>query len=1280
MANEDSHDSEMKLSDFLHSLYPDFMATKTQRYESIFRFFYDILAFNKLSTSINTILWGLIYLSIDFFILLMPLDVKWFQPDITEDLGISSLFSAIITRQVTALLLIIMSLFIIIHWYTMALYNHNPKMSSKKATLLYFSVVHAPILFTIFIALCFGELILIAVEDTTSREKSITYIFACLCVFLVYTIDSTIFFSITRFSLHLGEGIFSFWEPPFFFIDFLCIFAIISIIPFRGSKNYLVSLIPSIISFLWGCSMIKRRVRPVIISYIGNIIETKLIFDSIAISIYSLITIWFQFDHQLFATIYLILIVISLMLAIMYVYRRYKVLDPGFEKKGQVGYDQSRIPNSNSAVAALRFNVCFGSSTVTDINFLKWSLFWRFSPEIMPDIVRLLIVLDADISEFVIPKFNVSPVSLIPLKYLAFEFRFYERFKLNDNDIQIASLKEDLEQQIRHIEQVSRDFWTTRDENRRSLNDFGLEIEKATLNIKRCVFFFSNSKTITQIWKNYVYNVIYQPKKYLLLHSPIFSQLERPGYTVYGFIDPRTAAPTLTVKRSRVQHKADKIFKRFRKKTLKPVASWIYYSIFISMLIILPYSILFAKISIGMSQFYADMGGLCILSVSLIKKLLTFTDPIVDLPPAANISLMLNISLLEATYYRNNIEIKNPKYNNVTKYMMLFDHYESNLGNNEQCGFYSLALLTKISFGSVKTYQSRSCHFKWALAYSKDIGSIIDADIDKFKAPFPLGLTGQIVFLVVYFIIFTAVIVVLVVKQKKNIRRAKKILRNIRLMEVKEVKEMSEPFFAFSPMIYGIIWIVLFASVVSTYLCYFLPIRSTVIQTKSNARQMNQVATICSTAMTALSAAMFSILEKDDSEYYLTVMNRACQKLIGITQVMTQETSNTYFSGISIFTSGTNYQIFQYLVDFTHFLTDAKLTKSSFSYIMARYIFINNITRIVNVTLPALVGFASDIANLNGTTFWSVTPVILIVQIILVFIVLWIENQQKRWFNGATFYYRRAFHQNPETTIYLFKSIMKQNETYFDDIPVPILIRNKEGIILFANRKATSLTAHSIEQTLGQPYSEFLDENGPKYVKQENLSLTADIQEMSGGLELVVFRDTTEIHEKNKVYEDLIQRTTTDIGKLPFRCDMIYIAANFDYTKYEVSRLFEIMDEVQNKFPDVHRIAVGATFLRAISSPNSAIQMYQYAISLARRELKEGFMIVITEGYGSAISLNECGSLVRITGKLNKRADDAMIRGVWNRIYVDESIYERIPQEIKELPENSPLILTLSPT
>lgn len=349
MVDESTPDSDMKLSDFMESLYPDYEAAKTQRYDTIFRLFYDISAFNKVPSSINTFLWGMIFLTIDAFVQMLPVNVRWFQPNYNHD-SFSYLYSLIASRQISLFISIVTIIILIVQWAAVLKYNKSLKVSSGMATFLYISLMHLPFYITFIQSLCFGQLMLLLVSNNDSLYSIVYVSFLILGITIIYYITSSGFWSITKYTLYLGEGLFSFWEPPFTFVDLLAIFAIFALVPFRGSNYPYVTIGSCVVSLLWGISMLYKRIRPAMLSHLANIIETKLYLDCIIFSLYSILTIWKPFNSHLKMSIYMILLVINFVIAMGLVYVKYKIFDPGFNKKGQNGFDQSRIPNANSEI------------------------------------------------------------------------------------------------------------------------------------------------------------------------------------------------------------------------------------------------------------------------------------------------------------------------------------------------------------------------------------------------------------------------------------------------------------------------------------------------------------------------------------------------------------------------------------------------------------------------------------------------------------------------------------------------------------------------------------------------------------------------------------------------------------------------------------------------------------------------------------------------------------------------------------------------------------------
>ena len=263
---------------------------------------------------------------------------------------------------------------------------------------------------------------------------------------------------------------------------------------------------------------------------------------------------------------------------------------------------------------------------------------------------------------------------------------------------------------------------------------------------------------------------------------------------------------------------------------------------------------------------------------------------------------------------------------------------------------------------------------------------------------------------------------------------------------------------------------------------------------------------------------------------------------------------------------------------------------------MARLMYKVNISSLLTKAFPEIDSLNPIIFKYLDEPYWIYFVVNTFFLIIVSHFLYFHIRGQKSWFLGISVLIRRAMAKYPERFLFIVGVILEDKPKYFDVLPIPIIILNKKGTILYANQVVMQYTKHTMDQTIGQPCNEFFTENSTKYTdltfstekrsfvnlskkkqrkkkinESENESDSLEdigsvVVDPENSFDFIILRDTSKCLELQKTLNDLKERVTPEVGQIPSRGRLIFIECRFQTESVKPDVVFSKIESVASKY------------------------------------------------------------------------------------------------------------------
>ena len=226
------------------------------------------------------------------------------------------------------------------------------------------------------------------------------------------------------------------------------------------------------------------------------------------------------------------------------------------------------IKTPTDAVNALRSGVKPVFQGVFHRDILVWIV--RFSPRLLPDIVRPSLILEEEMAGFMLPKVNFGPLDLLPLKFMGFQWRQYKNYILDDNSINVKKTVQALRNLIQHFNQVTDNLWTETDYKHCCLAEYGQELRNTAKTFKMYLTKHPQSVEIKKLWEEFTKNVVCEPTKCLWARTKPFEHIASPADTIYGFLSNSVEQVELRQKKFLYETPTERFLNQYTKSAMAP--------------------------------------------------------------------------------------------------------------------------------------------------------------------------------------------------------------------------------------------------------------------------------------------------------------------------------------------------------------------------------------------------------------------------------------------------------------------------------------------------------------------------------------------------------------------------------------------------------------------------------------------------------------------------------------------------------------------------------------
>ena len=1268
--------SDIKLGDYLNTLYPQNGAERIEEFHTMFQLCQDIFNISKISNVVECIFRLLFLIINDIFIVTLPYKLKWFTAfESTDNMSFSKILVILLTRQSALFVILLMCFILIMEISIFATYDPVKHLSEKTATFLNFVIVYLSPICSLLMGLVLGCFLLCDAGDMSNIAKNVYGILVTF-MFLFISLSYYIFILITKYSIVIKPGNFASFEPPYGITDLIYFYCLGTSFPCRSSGHsyyYYYSLIFTVLSVFWSIYKFMSRRRYCYVSSFANFVDLKVIADTFVYSIASFFFIVFEhkYDYSaLFSEISYQIITLLIVFVFFYIYKYGKITKDNGEM------DLKRCKTAYDATSVLRIGISFGFKETATKKFIKWALAYKFEPQIIPDVVRFALIMKIPLNEFIIPYFSTSLPNMISLKFLAFQVQNYNNCLYDDDNPIVKSVIDKINREIKLATKISDDFWTDRDYEELTIEKYGQRIDKITKFIQSSVLTFPNSNEIRELWEMYVTDIIFSEKN-INMHVN-FETIKYPGKTIYGFLNHKTSEEVSPGKQQKAKSSTEQFVKSYSKKLTNPFLFFIKITFIVLFIYIALSYILFLLSTKNVYDVYSRIIYKTIISLSFPVKLISSADSIIVEKNKDMNDFKLTKEQLQL--YQEDIIINYTIYSNTFKYIQEYLSTKFQV-ENEFCNYLPISSIANVDFDMEWDNEKKKCYITWAEIYSKLLVDDIVDEVSYFNYDSNFYTKVQKYFFYCYILIFPIIFIFFIFYQKYHFNNLVKCIINIVSINGEFIHHGNYKI-AFGPLAIFIYFILTSCFAIVLVFSYKKSIRNLYNNNIVFHYNFADIVDVC-----RLYLLSYSYIGAQEAELFPP--DYINEKLRNYSRLILDLSYNVSVKGVPSralkFEGFRNWynETFLSLSDYSQYLKDfINDPDDKFVCTAIRYILGSKLKVIVSESIPSMIRFLQFFNEIIQNSFWYYSLFLFLFVGILWLIIGWIKVYQISTLNGFKTLIKRAHSQHPQQVVYMIVNTLNSKNDYFDDIPMPFVIRNSDGIILAANQMISSAVGCTNEQIIGQPYDEYFDENGPK--NTDNLTyFTCDVTKFKNNLELVIFHNNSKIKEEQNKIDKILNQMTPEIPNDNTIQEMIYIECRINPEALNAEYIFSTFSELSAEFPEIKCIACGVTFYNCYSYKGNEEEVARF-LSMFCDSFINNCILAATFGEGYLLSLTGKGPLFVMIGKLSERAHELTTNyGLWNRIYVDFTIIEQtsIADDIELINENKEYkFIIVSPT
>lgn len=1275
MSAAQAHEAERTLDDFLVSLYPRSVGRKPGAWDPFFRFVNDIQTLSKLPATVECLLWGLCYSILFVMMGLGSVNLDLFDAvAFRGDYG--AFFGARLSGNQAALTLIAVSVLIIGYQCVMFLFSvqRQDRLDGFNATLLHLFLHHLNVLLTITLGVVFGVMIVSNIEEYSSQFSSMMLAIAIVTLLIPIMVLQTFYAGIARFSLAMGRGQFQHWELPLGVSDIFFAFYMSMNLVLYWTQTKVYKTLGCAVTILFGLAKFRYEKAPTFVSMLAEVLKHAYNVSLILWPMLGLLTAWSQITLK--ASLFVLTVVMLVSIAIACFVVRWKFDDKkyGIRHMKDGSFDFLSLSTPSAALTAVRLCLTLGIPFVADEDFLKWICLWRFSKKLVPDIVRLCLECKIPLKNIPIPRVTLDQYSVIGMKYLAYQVKIELDRYSHDEDANVKLVAEELTTDVSRAKRLLQEFWTNKDMEHLTIMDLSIQLNQITNKFKMAALTFPYSERIKALRNEFAESVVFSVNE---LKTP---DRENAGSvlcgrdSLYCFLKKNESPSEGNVIPDLDKETAVEWYLRNQaRKSTYPFMFFVYFILVLTIVV----HIIYGELTITQSKsdwdLFTNVTSLLTMMFEVSNEQLAIIDNSIALPDISVVMSVLGITQDEAAEFLGNHVERNPKLADYTKSFIYLNDTSCSI-SVDGCPNVSMVLALKylVPFEEMSP-DIRICRIVSFKIFYEKIEESIGAIQERMThlAPFMQGKYGIftiviVVFSLVMFITFAFL----------DISGYRKMLRAVRHIAANKPqrKEYSKMDYSFNFALSFVLWIVFTVFLICLYVAYYYPLKNAETSITEVLGQMRQIAQISASAMHALTYLEVNISGGTwpEGSDLTSLFHSECEKVVEGTKQVTNDGIKPIFRNVLPLSEwnieGRSLSID--LLDFGVMLrSKSNIQIDSFEFLYARLLYMQSIASLYTSGNAGMVDAGQKSMQMITTTYLFASLAIIVCMVICTLIFHYNHNRKQIWYFGCSVLLKQAVFEDPSKFNMLVEILEKPNQNFLEKLPFPVVMRDQNGRIVYANQQTRPFTDYNPHQLVGQPLEQmFHIENG--LVRSGRASLMMTCHQMEPDRELILMHDITQLIDKRTMYTRFAKRMKANI-ELPVRDEMYCIELRLPPPD-DPPALFAAFDNAEEALPDVTRIACGLTFYLAIAPANlDPNRLLEFVLRILPD--RDSSIASILFGLVSVFSLQPDGTLPVIAGVPVERAHDIVIHGSLGLIYVDESILARMT------PSDDERIISLSP-
>lgn len=1257
--NEDMQQSEKSLEEILNDFYIG-MKAKGSDFEKSIHFYSDILSESRLPSSLDSLIWVILFIGIDLIFILLSMPIERFNK--SENDETTQFFGQFRKQQYafsTNFVALVYLIYVSLSYY---LYKPGEKLNKIHASVLQVLINHVPVITTITLGIQFGTLLRSNYQFEEFLMFSTVISLSSSFIFILIVLLVRHSQMVTEHSLYLKAGSFAFWCYPFTVLDHICFFIISTCFPLRIAGYKDLGSFAAAVLFLFGLRLLMRVKTPIFISPFGSIFLLKISLDAMLYAFLSFITLWSNIDipltFQLFMVFnFLTIFLASLIWNILFRYSTSCFLNDG-------SFDQAKISTNDAALTALRMGISFSIKGAGDISFLKWILYWRFSKEMIPDIVRICLLTKKNLKEMIVQKAHFSPQSLYSFGFLAYQTMLYSNLIAEDGDPLTQPTIEILKNKHKEAKNLIATFWNS-DVNSRpqSLYSLGNKLYHISQVFQSAANTFPNCSEITDLCEKYLKEILVSNTSIDLTHKGAYTKFEDINSTIYGFLVQRP----LKKSRKYKSHELENYFEIERKKATYPFLIVFSFFFLLNVAFIICISLFFFDMAESKFTEFASFTDFQILEVALSKMIMKTADDSIILPSTTKISQILGLSEEIVSSFRSQVFVMDINISYLDN--LRINHNIRSIANVSGCNPISFTLIINYMLDNKIGSNGVLCHTLSTQYYISRIENISAGIVEDYENSMHWE-PNRVGTIFICVLVAASIIVIIVMNRMlvSNSRISKAVIEVLSVHS--HFRCCAKRDISFNPYIYIILFMFSFLVAYFLFVVFYYPADHTFRFIQRSLHNVQIVTNLTRYTQDAYAYAAIEIADNTTHSFY-EERRIACLKIIEIANTIYQlPKDNEIFKiyPLNLWFSEGDQSFSTLVIDYSQLLNEDKVSISSFRFLCARFYLLYNISTLSTYTIPH-IRHVSHNSMQNYIFFYIIGSTFLLLVIILVLVAyIYLHFRKNKCYLAASTILKHVIADTP-AKYHKIRAILENKEPpIMEEFPFPVFAENELGTIENSNSQVYKYTNLTSNQLIGQPSRSFFDiDSGSMTISHNNIEklLKFEVKSAVDDTKVVIIHDVTHFVQENQVYQDLLERLIPNLNGLPIKTNIIYLEIRFDPEHVKPNDILSIIDQEENGFTAAKRISCGSSFYTAVidhkCDKNRLLSFITNMLKISKGYHKAG----CTYGIASISSLDENGSRVLVCGSVAERAHQCLLNGCWGRLYMDEHIM------VKEFDTNS---------